>query len=315
MGSLESYIGEFQRLSVMVTGISERRLTILFIEGLFEPMKGWIKAFDPPTLQETMRKAHSMELTTPHKQFGTKPSSSYTENKSNPKKADNADQKKRSAAPLDQDTMNDLRRRKLCFYCKGPYDFNHDCPLKPKGQNRHMEWFYEGETLTDFSDQQAAIYDTDEEKSENEAEIEVESELQEAHMSSMQREGSFRLCGILAGQRVISLFDTGTTHNFIDSRFVEKRGIQTQQFEGIRVKVADGHTLTCERMIPNLPLKLNNFEFKANFYVVNMGGTDIVLGMKWRHAIGEFTLNCVIWRRNSKLMAQIMFLKPSRPAI
>ena len=78
-------------------------------------MKGWIKAFDPPTLQETMRKARSMELTTPRKQFGTKPSSSYTENKYDPKKADNADQKKRFATPLDQDTMNDLRRRKLCF--------------------------------------------------------------------------------------------------------------------------------------------------------------------------------------------------------
>ena len=57
------------------------------------------------------------------------------------------------------------------------------------------------------------------------------------------------------------------------------------------MKVADGHTLTCERMILDLPLKLNNFEFKADFYVVNMGGTDIVLGMKWLHAIGEFTLN------------------------
>lgn len=35
MGSLESYIGEFQKLSVMVTGILERRLVILFIEGLW----------------------------------------------------------------------------------------------------------------------------------------------------------------------------------------------------------------------------------------------------------------------------------------
>lgn len=81
-------------------------------------------------------------------------------------------------------------------------------------------------------------------------------------MSNMQREGSFRLRGILAGQRVISLLDTGATHNFIDSRLVEKRGIQTQQFEGIRVKVADGYTLNCKRMIPDLPMKINNFELR-----------------------------------------------------
>lgn len=44
-------------------------------------------------------------------------------------------------------------------------------------------------------------------------------------------------------------------------------------------------------MIPDLPMHLNNFEFKAYFYVVNMGDTDMVLGMKWLHDIGEFTLN------------------------
>lgn len=32
----------------MVTRISKRRLLILFVEGLYEPMKGWIKAFECP---------------------------------------------------------------------------------------------------------------------------------------------------------------------------------------------------------------------------------------------------------------------------
>lgn len=44
-------------------------------------------------------------------------------------------------------------------------------------------------------------------------------------------------------------------------------------------------------MIPDLPMKLNNYEFKVDFYVVNMGDMDVVLGMKWLHAFGEFTLN------------------------
>lgn len=55
-GTVDAYIAEFQRLSVMVTGISERRLVILFSEGLMEPLKGWIKVFDPPSLQEAMKK-------------------------------------------------------------------------------------------------------------------------------------------------------------------------------------------------------------------------------------------------------------------
>lgn len=49
-----------------------------------------------------------MEQSTPRKPFSSKPTTSYTENKSDPKKADNTDQKKKFAAPLDRETMNDL---------------------------------------------------------------------------------------------------------------------------------------------------------------------------------------------------------------
>lgn len=49
----------------MVPNISERRLVVLFMEGLMEPLRGWLKAFDPPTLQEAMKKARSMEFVAP----------------------------------------------------------------------------------------------------------------------------------------------------------------------------------------------------------------------------------------------------------
>lgn len=73
-GTVDAYIAEFQRLSVMVTGVTERRLVILFSEGLTEPLKGWIKAFDPPSLQEAMKKARNMEWAAPKAKFQPKPS-------------------------------------------------------------------------------------------------------------------------------------------------------------------------------------------------------------------------------------------------
>ena len=71
--------------------------------------------------------------------------------------------------------------------------------------------------------------------------------MQEACLSSIQREGSFRLQGVLVGQKVITLLDTGAMHNFIDAGFVERRGLITKEFEGLRVKIADGYTLCCDR--------------------------------------------------------------------
>lgn len=53
-GSLDTYVTEFQNLSVMVSSILEKLLVVLFTEGLEEPLRGWVKAFDPPTLAEAI---------------------------------------------------------------------------------------------------------------------------------------------------------------------------------------------------------------------------------------------------------------------
>jgi hypothetical protein len=49
-GSPEAFISEFQRLAVMVMDILEARLVMLFIEGLVEPLRGWVKAYKPINL-------------------------------------------------------------------------------------------------------------------------------------------------------------------------------------------------------------------------------------------------------------------------
>ena len=49
-GSLDADVNGFQQLLFMVPNISERRLVILFMEGLMEPLKDWLKAFNPPSL-------------------------------------------------------------------------------------------------------------------------------------------------------------------------------------------------------------------------------------------------------------------------
>lgn len=146
-GGLEQFINDFQKLAVMVPDISERRLVILFTEGLTEPLKGWVKAFDPLTLQEAMKKARSMELAAPANRFGSKGSSSFKDNRGgfNKGKEKVDDTKGKSAAPLDRETLNDLRKKKLCFFCKGPYEFGHDCPMRPKGKANRVMWaYYEG---------------------------------------------------------------------------------------------------------------------------------------------------------------------------
>ena len=42
-------------------------------------------------------------------------------------------------------------------------------------------------------------------------------------------------------------------------------------------------------MVRNFPLCLKNYEFKADYHVVNIGDLDIVLRMKWLHSLEEVT--------------------------
>jgi hypothetical protein len=53
----EAYITYFQRMVVMVTDISQQRLVMLFTQGLVEPLRGWVKAFRPTTLQEAIMRS------------------------------------------------------------------------------------------------------------------------------------------------------------------------------------------------------------------------------------------------------------------
>ena len=48
---------------------------------------------------------------------------------------------------------------------------------------------------------------------------------------------TLRVYGTVQGQRVSVLVDSGAMHNFIDAHLVQRRGIQTESFDGFFVLV------------------------------------------------------------------------------
>ena len=122
---LDQFIAEFQKLSILVTDISERRQVVLFMDGLIEPLKGWVKGFNPATLSEAINKAKSMTLSS----ASSSSSQSYSHSKLPTFLRDKPPPKKPS---LDEATRQELRRKKLCFNCKGPWELDHRCLGKGK---------------------------------------------------------------------------------------------------------------------------------------------------------------------------------------
>ena len=105
-----------------------------------------------------------------------------------------AENKDKLFSPLDRETLNGLRKKKICFYCKGPYDMKHDYPLRPKGKENKVMWAYYEDSNFENSDQQSENEESIEEKEDIGYE-KIKGRLKEAHLTSVQQEGSFRMRG------------------------------------------------------------------------------------------------------------------------
>lgn len=181
----------------MVTGINKRRLVILFSEGLMEPLKGWIKASDLPSLQKAMKKARNMEWAAPKAKFQSKPS---FHKKGRDKKPHHKETKqhKTHVTRLDPETLNELRRKGLCFRCREKWSQDHICP---KGVKIHqIEYYSAEESNSNFLDQQSDFDDSEVERAPKESKDEKGGGGTFAQLSSFHKNESFKVLGMIKGQ-------------------------------------------------------------------------------------------------------------------
>ena len=112
-----------------------------------------------------------------------------------------------------------------------------------------------------------------------------------ASISEVPKFNTFRMRGVLQGQRVSVLIDGGASHNFIDASLLKRRHIPTVEFEGFKVEVAGGSTMPCDRYIPGMKLTLGRNELVQDVYVMDLLDTNIILGVQWLSSLGPITTN------------------------
>lgn len=90
---------------------------------------------------------------------------------------------------------------------------------------------------------------------------------------------------------MITLVDTGATHNFISEKLVDRLGLQTDMYRGFRVMVASVHQCLSSLVVNDMPLHMGECDMTSQFYVVPMSDYDCILGMTWMKTLHEFTFN------------------------
>ena len=128
----------------------------------------------------------------------------------------------------------------MCYTCKEPWDPSHKCI--GRGKAHYIEVTSDNEEDEDFGHLQNIKADTTEAVEEESPghDMTTEEKAMLASISGVPKYNTFRMRGLLQGQKVSVLIDGGASHNFIDSSLLQRRHISTVEFEGFRVEVAGG---------------------------------------------------------------------------
>ena len=99
-----------------------------------------------------------------------------------------------------------------------------------------------------------------------------------------------RIVGTIQQQRIVILVDSGSTHNFLDLSVVKRTKISRNFLQIIKVTVANGEEILSEGKCTYVCLILQGNTFCSEFFVLTLGGCDVVLGVQWLRTLGP-----IVW--------------------
>ncbi|KAF7811847.1 Transposon Ty3-G Gag-Pol polyprotein [Senna tora] len=317
------YQAAFESLSIKVTGLSEQWLVSFFVVGLQDHLKCEVILAQPDSyyqavslakmheqkhvrLQQALKSFYSKTtynapfryaLSVPTQLFAStskptldmasssKPASgmiatSVVSNAiSNAKSASLPVFKKLSAAEL-----RDKRVKGLCYYCDDKYSLNHKC--KPS-----FSLLVGQEELDELIGREAV-----DEEGAVEGEQQCRNEQLTPEISFNALEGQYhpstlRLLGQCADSVVNILVDNGSKHNIIKSSVAHNLKLPLTVISPFKVLTGSGSFLSCTHKCDNVCLKVQGQDIVVDLYVLEIKGSDVVLGVQWLAELGEVMTN------------------------
>nr|GEU46586.1 retrotransposon Gag domain, retroviral aspartyl protease [Tanacetum cinerariifolium] len=87
--------------------------------------------------------------------------------------------------------------------------------------------------------------------------------------------------GTLEGIKVLTLVDSGSTHNFISASLVKQLGLKVSRVPSFGVQIGNGQVIQCNQICRGLSLVLPGLKITEDYFPFSIGGADLVLGIKW----------------------------------
>lgn len=94
-----------------------------------------------------------------------------------------------------------------------------------------------------------------------------------------------------AGKEVKVLIDSGSNNNFINEKVAERLKLKTTSIKGFKVATGSGTYLYCDRKCERANLKIQGLEFNVDLFLLEIKGSNVVLGVQWLIELGTIKTN------------------------
>lgn len=307
-GSVMEYRERFEMLIAPLNREERIMLDGIFLNGLKEDIQAELKLFEARSLSELMDKALLLEEKNLVLQRGghmskekgdwrdrprARPFGDWNKAKSvgsksfvssggttEPKGGDEMTGGKsvEGARRLSQAELEERSKKGLCFKCGEKWGKDHVCKFK-----HYQLLLCEGDGGEDSEE-------------EEEGEEEIAVEMKTLQLSLKSKEGltsnkSFKLWGQLQGKDVLILVDSGASSNFISPHLVQTLALKVHTTPAYTVELGSGDRVRNQGVCKKVIFDVQGNRFQQNFFLMDLGGTDMVLGMDWLASLGDIEAN------------------------
>ncbi|XP_054820707.1 uncharacterized protein LOC129319639 [Prosopis cineraria] len=170
-----------------------------------------------------------------------------------------------------------IRREKgLCYTCDEKFSPNHKC------MNRQYMWL-QNEDDKEEPESPPSLTATDTPK--------IEDTATYHHISLQAYNGTagrttIRFSGIVKGMSVQVLLDGGSSDSYIHPRVVKHLKVPVEPIKSMKVLVGNGQLMQGLGLVRELPVQICGQVILISAYVLEIAGSDIVIGSDWLATLG-----------------------------
>lgn len=108
----------------------------------------------------------------------------------------------------------------------------------------------------------------------------VQMELSMCSVVGLLGNDTMKVTGKIKGEEVAILIDSGASHNFISRETMSKIKLPTEKTPTFEVSMGNRYPVKGDRVCNGVEIEIQGLQVQQSFYLIELGGADLVLGIE-----------------------------------